>query len=75
MYQVLIVDDERIERNGIKLLLKQLQLPIEIAEASNGKEALEYLRENKADILLTDVKMPFMDGIHLIEESQRLGGV
>lgn len=74
MYQVLIVDDERIERNGIKLLLKQLQLPIEIAEASNGKEALEYLRENKADILLTDVKMPFMDGIHLIEESQRLGG-
>ncbi len=71
MYQVLVVDDERIERNGIKMLLRQLQLPCEIAEAANGKEALDYLEEHTVDVLLTDVKMPFMDGIQLIEECKR----
>ena len=73
MYQVLIVDDERIERNGIKMLLRQLQLPCEIAEAANGKEALEYLENHPVDVLLTDVKMPFMDGIQLIEECKKAG--
>lgn len=72
MYQVLIVDDERIERNGMKLLLKQTNLLCEVAEATNGVEALAYMREHPVDILLTDVKMPFMDGITLIQEAQKL---
>ena len=67
MYQILVVDDERIERNGIKMLLRHMQLPCEIAEAANGRDALEYLKEHTADVLLTDVKMPFMDGIQLID--------
>ena len=71
MYQILVVDDERIERNGIKMLLRHMQLPCEIAEAANGRDALEYLKEHTADILLTDVKMPFMDGIQLIEECKK----
>ena len=44
-----------------------MQLPCEIAEAANGRDALEYLKDHTADILLTDVKMPFMDGIELID--------
>ena len=48
-----------------------MQLPCEIAEAANGRDALEYLKEHTADILLTDVKMPFMDGIQLIEECKK----
>ena len=71
MYQILVVDDERIERNGIKMLLRHMQLPCEIAEAANGRDALEYLKDHTADILLTDVKMPFMDGIQLIEECKK----
>lgn len=71
MYQILVVDDERIERNGIKMLLRHMQLPCEIAEAANGRDALEYLKWHTADILLTDVKMPFMDGIQLIEECKK----
>jgi two-component system, response regulator YesN len=74
MYQVLVVDDERIERNGIKMLLRHMQLSCEIAEAANGREALDYLKDHKIDILLTDVKMPFMDGIRLIEECQKIDG-
>lgn len=67
MYRVLIVDDEKIERTGIRFLLKQIPEEFEIAEAVNGKEALSWLEENEADILMTDVKMPFMNGIELLE--------
>ena len=72
MYNILIVDDEKIERNGIKLLLKRMGINLGIIEAENGKEAYDYLMsdnnkgEGHVDILLTDVKMPFMDGIELI---------
>ncbi len=47
MYKILIVDDEKIERRGIKSLLKKLNIELEIHETSNGKEALEYLLEMK----------------------------
>lgn len=68
MIRILIVDDEKIERNGIKFLLKQMNLELEIFEAVNGLKALDVLKEEKIDILLTDIKMPFMDGIELIQE-------
>ena len=67
MYRILIVDDEKIERNGIRLLLGRQGRNLDIAEAVNGREALEWLSGNRADILLTDVKMPLMDGIELLE--------
>ena len=67
MYKILIIDDEKIERNGIRFLLKKLNLEFEIAEAVNGVDALEKLEKEDFDILLTDVKMPFMDGIQLID--------
>lgn len=68
MYKILIVDDEKIERNGIKLLLKQLDHEFEVSEAGNGMIALDMIKENEYDILLTDIKMPFMDGMELIEK-------
>ena len=68
MYRVLIVDDEKIERKGITFLLKQMDVECNIIESVNGQAALEYLAENKTDILLTDVKMPHMDGIELIRQ-------
>ena len=73
MYNILIVDDEKIERSGIRMLLKRMGIELGVFEACNGKQALEYLTSDKntgighIDILLTDVKMPFMDGIELIK--------
>ena len=55
MYKILIVDDESIEREGISFLIEKYKLPLEVAQATNGKTAL----------LLTDVKMPQMDGLEL----------
>lgn len=73
MYSILIVDDEKIERNGIRFLMKQLGMEVTIYEATNGAKALEFLENQQVDILLTDVKMPFMDGIELCQEVRNRG--
>ena len=65
MIKILIVDDEKIEREGVKYLLSQENGENEIYEAGNGKQALNILRTEKIDLLLTDIKMPHMDGLEL----------
>lgn len=69
MLRILVVDDEFIEREGIKLLIRKYKLPLTVLEAENGEEALEVLASHSQsqpiDILLTDIKMPFMDGMEL----------
>lgn len=72
MHSILIVDDEKIERNGIKFLIKQMNIELTVFEAVNGKAALEFLEKNTVDILLTDVKMPIIDGIELIKQAAPL---
>lgn len=67
MIKILVVDDEKIERNGIRFLLKQMEITVEMFEAANGVKALELLEQQKVDLLLTDIKMPFMDGMTLIQ--------
>lgn len=67
MYRILIVDDEKIERRGIQFLLKKMGIEIEVREAQNGQEALQILESYDAHILFTDVKMPFMDGLTLLQ--------
>lgn len=62
---ILIVDDDRNEREGIRFLIEKKRLPLEIAEAPNGKQALSLIQERRFDILFTDVKMPYMDGLEL----------
>lgn len=66
MRKLLIVDDERIEREGIKMLLKKMNADLDIIEAGNGKQACKILEEQEIDLLLTDIKMPFMSGIELV---------
>ena len=68
MIKILIVDDEGIERRGIKFLLKNIGVEFDICEASNGMDALECLKTQNIDILFTDIKMPFMNGMDLIKE-------
>lgn len=66
MYTYLIVDDEMIERKGIRMLLSWMNIRENILEASNGEEALEVFEKEKIDVLLTDINMLFMDGIELL---------
>lgn len=68
MLQIMLVEDHNIVRNGIKALLKKEKNFHVIGEATNGKEALEFLKkQSEVDIILTDINMPIMDGISLIK--------
>ncbi len=66
MLSVFIVDDEKLIRDGMKKLLKWESYGFQITgEASNGREALQLIQENIPDIVLTDLRMPAMDGLTL----------
>ena len=71
MYKILVVDDEKIERKGVIFLFKQMDIECEIEEIVNGQAALEYLETHEVDILLTDVKMPHMDGMEFIQKIKK----
>lgn len=72
MYHMLIVDDEKVERDCIRFLAESFSLSLVIEEADNGEDALAILRSHPVDILCTDVQMPVMDGLKLAEEAGKL---
>lgn len=72
MYRILIVDDEAVEREGVKFLLNKLGFSFQIFTKANGRVALEFLKETKVDIICSDIKMPFMDGLALCEAAKEL---
>lgn len=69
MYQLFIVDDEEVVRKGIRELVQSADSDYTICgEAPDGELALPMIQELKPDILLTDVRMPFLDGLALCEQ-------
>jgi two-component system response regulator AlgR len=72
---VLIVDDEAPARNRLREVLADCAeaLPVTTAgEAASGREALEWLEHNRADVVLLDIRMPEMDGIELARHMLKL---
>lgn len=66
--KIVIVDDDRIIRMGLRVLINRLFTTHEIvADFQNGQLAYEYLRGNKVDLVITDIKMPIMRGDELIK--------
>ncbi|CAI9393744.1 HTH-type transcriptional activator RhaR [Bacillus sp. T2.9-1] len=72
MFRILIADDEKDERSVIRFLLNKFQFELDIIEAANGKEAVQLLEKDSIDILFTDVKMPFVNGIDLAAKAKAL---
>lgn len=66
MYNILLVDDSDIERNGLRKLLERSEYPVRLSEACDGEDAWEKIRADAPDIIFTDVKMPVMNGIELL---------
>lgn len=64
-YKILIVDDEIEYQKVLSIILSDEGY--DIASCSNGYEALEYIENNIVDLVLTDLKMPVMDGVELIK--------
>ncbi|RAR43075.1 response regulator [Paenibacillus sp. MDMC362] len=71
MFNVLIVDDESVQREGIKDLIFQYRFPFQVLEADNGMSAKRILLQNAIDILITDVRMPLMDGLELSKQARK----
>ena len=68
MFRVFVVDDEEIIRTGIRNALDRSDGRFSFTgEAPDGEMALPMLLEIKPDILVTDVRMPFLDGLELAE--------
>lgn len=69
MFRVVIVEDELIVRQGLLLTTPWENYDCKvIGDAKNGKEGLDLIIKCKPDIVITDIKMPIMDGIEMIEK-------
>src|SRR5947207_895789 len=64
--KVLVVDDEPLAREGLKLLLSRQPQVGCVSEARNGREAIAFIREQKPDLVFLDVQMPRTDGFAVV---------
>ena len=70
-FKVLVVDDEYYARKALVMMLEKSELPISVkGDFEDGEEVIEYLQENEADIIITDIRMPNMDGLELAKYVQ-----
>ena len=69
---ILIADDEAPARNRMRDLLAEIDNVAVVAEAKNGKEAIDLALETKPDLMLLDIRMPLMDGIEAAQHAQKL---
>lgn len=68
MYQVLLIDDEPIIRKGLKNTINWESYGCTVCgEAADGVEGLDRIREKKPDIIITDIRMPGMNGLDMVE--------
>jgi DNA-binding NarL/FixJ family response regulator len=61
--KVILVDDEKLVADGLKIILETYEDIEVIATASNGQEALNRCRNHKPDVVLMDIRMPECDGV------------
>ncbi len=74
LYRLVIVDDEPEIKNGFATYFPWEKLGFTVTgRFGNGKKALEFLRDNDVDVVVTDVRMPEMDGITLARELEKKG--
>ena len=69
MYKVIVVDDEEMIRNGIKNVIPWKSLGVsEVITASSVNDAINIMKSNNFDIMITDICMPEKDGLSLVKE-------
>ncbi len=72
LVKVVIADDEKIIREGMEQFIPWEKEGMKlVGSARNGREALELFSREKADFLITDIRMPVMDGLELLEHLEK----
>ncbi|WP_408008081.1 response regulator [Pseudalkalibacillus sp. A8] len=72
MLRIMVVDDERIEREALKMMISREMEGAEIVtEAGNGRQAIEMAKSEHPDLILMDIKMPGIDGVEAVKEIKR----
>lgn len=70
-YRVIIADDQRMIRNGLSMMIDWGALGFEVVGlAQNGQEALALIAEKGCDLLISDIRMPAMDGLELARQAR-----
>jgi two-component system NarL family response regulator len=70
--RILIADDHTVVREGLVSLVKRKSDMVIVAEARNGREAVDLWKEHRPDVALLDLRMPEMDGVSAIKEIREL---
>jgi DNA-binding NarL/FixJ family response regulator len=70
--RILIADDHEVVRDGLRMLLGRNPLWQVCAEAANGQQAVEKVRQTNPDLVILDVSMPVMNGLEAAVEIRRL---
>lgn len=70
-YRVIIVEDHAIIREGLRSLLSSTKEFEIVGEAEDGREAIRWIENLKPDLVLTDLSMPTMDGMDVIETTKK----
>ncbi|SFB25880.1 two-component system, response regulator YesN [Cohnella sp. OV330] len=71
MYRLLIVDDEEMITDGLYETLSGCGLDLDLCKAYSGREALDWLNRTRVDIVLSDIRMPGIDGLQLMSAIKR----
>lgn len=69
--KILIVDDHQILRNGLSLIMQTTQDMEVVGTAADGQEGLDQVKALNPDVVLTDIRMPGMDGITMLKEIRK----
>lgn len=72
MYHVLLVDDEPRQLRAMSAIIKSLRPDYTLYTATDGKEAISLALQQQLDVIITDIRMPLMDGIELLEKLAEL---
>lgn len=69
--RIVLADDHAVLRSGLKMLLNAQEDMIVVGEATDGQQALNAVREHTPDLLILDLTMPKMDGLHVLHQLKR----
>ncbi len=73
MIRVVVADDEALFRGGLAMIVEAQEDLELVAEAADGRNAVELVRRHRPDVVLMDIQMPVLDGIEATKEIVRLG--